>query len=100
MLGLCRRVQPEEVMFANAGPVQSVRSTGHVQQRAIASARRIAIGGASSLPKIMAIVMHPARAATNLVPNGSWLGHESVSSRGFWNQLMLSLLFTGCVLSS
>ena len=87
-------------MFANAGPVQSVRSSGHVQQRHIPSARRFAIGGASSLPKILAIVMHPARAEKNLVPNGSWLGHESVCSRGFWNQLMLSLLFTGCVLSS
>ena len=65
-------------MFANAGPVESVRSIGHMQVRPMAPARRIATSGASNLPQTMVIVMHRAGAATNLTHDVSWLGHETV----------------------
>ena len=93
-------MEPEEDMFANAGPVESVRSIGHMQVRPMAPARRIATSGASNLPQTMVIVMHRAGAATNLTHDASWLGHETVSSRGFPNQLRLGLLLTGFALFS
>ena len=80
MLGLCIRVEPEEVMFmfVNAGPVRLARRTGHTQSKPAAPASRTAPGGASVLPKVMAIVLQLAAAEGNMkpTPDGSWLDHD------------------------
>ena len=69
-------MEPEEDGFASAGPVESDVLLGHTQGRPMATARRIARGGASVLPKTMVIGMHRAGAATtNMTHDASWLGH-------------------------